>query len=57
MKNLPVILMIIFLIFGFSLHILALMKVFPLIISIPLFFIGIFMFLFYLNDRKRFKGF
>ncbi|WP_419888702.1 hypothetical protein ACN6MT_26390 [Neobacillus niacini] len=57
MKNLPVILMILFILFGFSLHILALMKIFPLIISIPLFYIGIFMFLFYLNDRKRFKGF
>ncbi|KGM45914.1 membrane protein [Neobacillus niacini] len=57
MKNLPVILMILFILFGFSLHILALMKIFPLIISIPLFFIGIFVFLFYLNDRKRFKGF
>ncbi|MDQ0972993.1 hypothetical protein QFZ31_002871 [Neobacillus niacini] len=57
MFNLPVILMILFIFFGFSLHILALMKVFPLIISIPLFFISIFMFVFYLNDRKRFKGF
>jgi hypothetical protein len=57
MFNLPVILMILFILFGFALHILALMKVFPLFISIPLFFIAIFMFIFYLNDRKRFKGF
>jgi hypothetical protein len=57
MKNLPVFLMILFILCGFSLHILALMKVFPIIISIPLFFIGILTFIFYLNDRKRFRGF
>ncbi|WP_175492922.1 hypothetical protein [Bacillus sp. OK048] len=57
MKNLPIILLILFIIIGFSLHILALMKVFPLIISTPLLFIGILTFLFYLNDRRRFRGF
>lgn len=39
------------------LHILALINLFPLLLSIPLLFIILLSFLLVLNNRKRFKGF
>ncbi|WP_156431358.1 hypothetical protein [Bacillus sp. FJAT-29814] len=49
--------MLLFFLIAFFLHILALMKIFPLLISIPLLLIAIFIPAVLINDRKRFKGF
>ncbi|WP_312471285.1 hypothetical protein [Neobacillus sp.] len=57
MGKTPFIIMILFILFAFFLHLLALLKVFPLLISAPTLFISILIFLFYLNNRNRFKGF
>ncbi|MGG5253262.1 hypothetical protein ACQYAD_07180 [Neobacillus sp. SM06] len=42
---------------SFFLHLLALLRIFPFMISIPLLFISFLLFFAALNDRKRFKGF
>ncbi|MCE4050483.1 MULTISPECIES: hypothetical protein [Bacillaceae] len=43
--------------FAFFLNILGLMHIIPLYISSPLLFIALFLFLSFMNNRKKFKGF
>ncbi|MCT2342758.1 hypothetical protein [Niallia taxi] len=42
---------------AFFLNILGLMRIFPIYISSPLLFLALFLFLSFLNNRKKFKGF
>lgn len=39
------------------LHILALIKLFPIFLSIPLLFAAVLLFILTLNNKNRFKGF
>jgi hypothetical protein len=57
MRKFPFIMMVLFIFIAFFLQILALLKIFPLLLSTPILFVSIFIFIFYLHDRKRFRGF
>ncbi|WP_413302010.1 hypothetical protein AA0X95_22965 [Bacillus sp. 1P10SD] len=57
MTKIPVIVMIIFALGAFFLHLLALLNVFPLLLSTPILFFAILIIVHYINDRKRFRGF
>ncbi|MEH7109012.1 hypothetical protein [Bacillus sp. JJ1764] len=56
-RRIPYLLMVLFFLIAFSLHILALIHIFPLIVSIPLLFIAILLPIGSISQRKRFKGF
>ncbi|MEO2077560.1 MAG: hypothetical protein ABGX20_19665 [Bacillus sp. (in: firmicutes)] len=57
MTKLSVIAMILFVFVAFFLHLLALMKVFPLLISTPILFLALLIIVHNINNRKRFRGF
>ncbi|MDQ1147074.1 hypothetical protein QE429_003901 [Bacillus sp. SORGH_AS 510] len=57
MSKLPVIAMILFVFVAFFLHLLALMKIFPLLISTPILFLALLIIVHNINNRKRFRGF
>ncbi|MBE3570956.1 MAG: hypothetical protein IMW92_12900 [Bacillales bacterium] len=57
MKKLPILFLLILLLLTLWINLLGLMKLMPLFITSPILFIVIFLFINYLNDRKRFKGF
>ncbi|MED3551569.1 hypothetical protein [Cytobacillus praedii] len=57
MKKLTIAMMILFILFSFVLNILGLMKLFPIYISSPILFLSVFIFITFMNDRKKFKGF
>ncbi|WP_396230025.1 hypothetical protein [Cytobacillus sp.] len=57
MKRLTMAMMILFILFSFVLNILGLMKIFPIYISSPILFLSVFIFITFMNDRKKFKGF
>ncbi|WP_409974452.1 hypothetical protein [Bacillus sp. Bva_UNVM-123] len=57
MNKLSSLLMILFIIFSFIINLLGLMKIFPLYFTSPLLFISLLIFIFSLNERKKFKGF
>lgn len=57
MKKVPYVIMILFFVIAFFLHLLALLKVFSLVISVPLLFLSIFILIMSLNNSKRFRGF
>ncbi|MEH7073738.1 hypothetical protein [Neobacillus drentensis] len=57
MRKFPITIMVVFILIAFFLQILALLKVFPFVLSAPIMFVSIFTFIYYLNDRKRFRGF
>ena len=52
-----VLLMLIFILCSFLVHLLALLKVFPILFSIPLLFISFFLFFITINRHNKFKGF
>jgi hypothetical protein len=56
-RKFPFVILILFIFMAFFLHLLALMNVFPLLLSTPIMFISIFIMVMFMNDRKRFKGF
>ncbi|WML49557.1 hypothetical protein RCG23_06135 [Neobacillus sp. PS3-34] len=49
--------LVILLIVAFFIHLLALMKLVPFLLSVPLLFFSIFILIVNINERKRFKGF
>ncbi|EIJ81841.1 hypothetical protein PB1_02840 [Bacillus methanolicus PB1] len=57
MQNLNLILIILFILFSFILHLLGLMKLISVFITGPILFFSLFLFVYYLNNRNRFKGF
>lgn len=57
MKRLTMAMLILFILFSFVLNILGLMKIFPIYISSPILFLSVFIFITFINDRKKFKGF
>ncbi|MCD4837739.1 MULTISPECIES: hypothetical protein [Neobacillus] len=57
LKKITLPLMILFFVIAFFLHILALLNIFPIIISVPLLFLAILIPIVFINNRKRFKGF
>ncbi|MGN7398465.1 hypothetical protein ACTHO0_01320 [Cytobacillus praedii] len=57
MKKLTIAMMILFILFSFVLNILGLMKLFPIYISSPILFLSVFIFITFMNDRKKFRGF
>ncbi|WP_170209227.1 hypothetical protein [Robertmurraya kyonggiensis] len=57
MKNVPVILMFLFIIFAFLFNLLGLMHLVSIFITSPILFIALLIFIGYLNNRNRFKGF
>jgi len=57
LKKFPYLIMILFFLFAFFLHILALLKIFPLLFSVPILFVSILILLYSVNGHNRFKGF
>ncbi|MGP7817257.1 hypothetical protein [Niallia sp. 01092] len=57
MKKIVLFVFVLFIAFCFGLNILGLMNLFPLFISSPLLFLSLFLFIAFLNNRKKFKGF
>lgn len=57
MNKFTLLAMLIFILFSFFIHLLALMRVFPLLLSIPILFISYLAFFSAFNQRKKFKGF
>lgn len=57
MKKMPILIMLTFVVIAFFLNILGLMQLIPPIITLPLLFISIFIIIYYVNNRKRFRGF
>ncbi|AKS37627.1 membrane protein [Anoxybacillus gonensis] len=51
------ILYIVWIVVALIIHFFALMRLFPLFISIPFLFLSFFSFFTYLNNRHRFRGF
>jgi hypothetical protein len=49
-------LIILLIIFSFALNLLGLLKIIPLLITGPLLFISLLLFVVFINERKRFKG-
>lgn len=49
--------LLLLIIFSFFLYLMALLNIFPLLISIPLLFISFFLFFTAMNRKNRFKGF
>jgi len=56
-KKLHITLMLLFILFSFFLNILGLMHLVSVFITAPLLFFSLFVFISYMNDRNRFKGF
>lgn len=56
-KNFTMIIMILSIILSFGLHILGLMQIVPLFITGPILFLTLFVFVVYINERRKFKGF
>ncbi|WP_187143725.1 hypothetical protein [Bacillus tuaregi] len=56
MKRIKVIFLVLLIIISFGLQILGLMELLPIYFTSPLLFVSFFIFLHYLNNRKRFKG-
>ncbi|ACJ34480.1 Uncharacterized conserved protein [Anoxybacillus flavithermus WK1] len=48
---------IVWMIIALIVHFFALMRLFPLVISVPFLFLSFFSFFTYLNNRHRFRGF
>ncbi|MGG0719074.1 hypothetical protein ABE096_15980 [Robertmurraya massiliosenegalensis] len=57
MKKVQVPLMLIFIVFAFCLNIFGLMDLVSIFITAPLLFVSLLIFIVYLNDRNRFRGF
>ncbi|MDQ0153909.1 hypothetical protein [Robertmurraya andreesenii] len=57
MKKLPIGLMLLFIIITFLFNLLGLMHLVSIFITSPLLFLAILIFVHYLNDRNRFRGF
>jgi len=57
MGKLPYIILILLIAIAFFLNLLALIHIFPMLLSGPILFISILIFIVYLNDRRRFRGF
>lgn len=57
MSKLKLLVMLLFIIISFFLHLLALMDIFPLLLSIPLLFGSFFLFFMMITHRNKFKGF
>ncbi len=57
MKNIPLIVMLLFIIFAFLFNLLGLMNLVSIFITSPILFIALLLFISYLNNRNRFKGF
>ena len=56
-KNFTMGIMVISIILSFGLHIFGLMQIVPIIITGPILFLTLFVFVVYLNERRKFKGF
>ncbi|WP_072136167.1 hypothetical protein [Bacillus kwashiorkori] len=56
-KQLAIPMMILFIIISFILHLYALLDLIPIYLSSSLLFLSFFIFLLYINNRNRFKGF
>lgn len=57
MKHLYLPCLILLIIFSFFLHLLGLMELLPLSFTSPFLFLSLLIFVAYLNNRNRFKGF
>ncbi|EIJ82533.1 hypothetical protein MGA3_04805 [Bacillus methanolicus MGA3] len=57
MQNLILILMILFILFSFVLHLFGLMKLISVFFTGPILFFSLFFFVYYINNRNRFRGF
>ncbi|WP_019153225.1 hypothetical protein [Robertmurraya massiliosenegalensis] len=57
MKKVQVSLMLMFILFSFCLNILGLMDLVSIFITAPLLFVSLLIFVIYLNERNRFRGF
>ncbi|WP_456271798.1 hypothetical protein [Bacillus sp. AK031] len=51
------ILLILFILFAFTVNIFGLMNLYPILVTSPLLFLSLLMLFLYINNRKRFKGF
>jgi len=57
MSHLPLVVFILFIILSLMLNIFGLMNLMPLYVTSPLLFLAIFLLIYFISDRKRFKGF
>jgi hypothetical protein len=57
MRKLNVVLMLLFIIFTFAFNLLGLMHLVSIFITAPLLFLSLLIFVIYLNEKNRFKGF
>lgn len=57
MRKLNVALMLLFIIFTFAFNLLGLMHLVSIFITAPLLFLSLLIFVIYLNEKNRFKGF
>ncbi|GIN74096.1 hypothetical protein J14TS2_45710 [Bacillus sp. J14TS2] len=57
MRKVSLLLIIVFIITCFFLHILALMRLIPIYITSPLLFVGLFSLVSFMNGKNRFRGF
>jgi hypothetical protein len=57
MKKLPFFITLSFVVISFILNFFALLKIFPILISSPLLFLSLFIFISSINNRRSFKGF
>ncbi|MDE3838232.1 hypothetical protein C0966_02375 [Bacillus methanolicus] len=57
MHNLNMILIILFIFFSFVFHLFGLMNLISVLFTGPILFFSLFLFVYYLNNRNRFKGF
>ncbi|MGM0844322.1 MAG: hypothetical protein ACQEUT_05030 [Bacillota bacterium] len=55
--DLKLILLILFIVFSFTMNIFGLMHLYPIYVTSPLLFISLLLLMQYVNNRKRFKGF
>jgi hypothetical protein len=57
MNRLYLLFLIVLIIFSFFLQLLGLMELLPLYLTSPVLFVSLLVFVIYLNNRNRFKGF